>query len=148
MLNSLLANHRFAAITFGADSLRWVWQSQDAAGLEDARYVSLGMVDLMRATHHLGRGFGRVAAGLVSELSADASPSEQQFLKEHRAALLDLILKSSGDGSFDAQVEVDPTASTVSVVASASTLDEVLPMAWIGNATIGLVGWFMFAGGG
>ena len=140
LLEGFLTKHRFASLSLGKKGLRWAWQTDDVSQVDDARRVSEGLLDLLRASHLLLRGFGRVSTGLATELLREASPRERNVILNHHESLLQLLFNSTGDGHFEAQAVVDRANATVRVEARGQNLHEVFPSLWLSHAALALVG--------
>lgn len=144
LLADILLGHSYAELAMTHKGVSWTWIATESAGYDRAKLASEGMIDLMRAGHHLARGSVRL---LLAGMASYADQSEViALLLQHQEAVLDLALQHTGDGNFTARVQGRERDRTVTVTASARRLSEVIPIgALVPLAGAGAAFWMLDA---
>ena len=109
-----------------AGRVGWRLEAADAAGVEAVERASSGVVSMLRAAHHVARG--AVDLLIAALPSRGRSGATLKLLYQHRSALRDAVQRSTGDGRFKVRATVDRQRKTVTVVARAKRLGEILPV--------------------
>ncbi len=121
----LMTGHDFMAVAMAHDGVSWTYRARDVQGFESAALASDGVIELMRASHHVTRGLAElVLAGLGAYAKFDKNIAE---VVKRRADILQVVFSLSGDGNFQASVDASAADKTVTVKATGKTLSEVLP---------------------
>lgn len=145
-LSDLLSGHRFAAFTMHDKGISWLYQAKSASGVETAKMASIGLLQLMRATHFGSRGLANIFFAAVD--SYRATSKELDAIIRAKSDLMQLVDEFVGDGKFQERVDVDARSRTVTVSATGRSLSDVFPVAGMAPlAAAGTAFWFMSRGG-
>jgi hypothetical protein len=129
----LLSGHEFLGLAIHRRGLRWTWVAPELAGVAAAKMASEGILELLRAGQLGTRGLVRLV--LVS-LRSYGGEEIAAGIVAHTDKLLKLIVDNTGDGRFEAKIDVRPKDRTVDVRATAASFKQVLPL----GAVLPLIG--------
>ena len=137
-LGGVFAGHELLSIGLHRKGVSWTWVSPDLAGVELAQQASEGLIELFRAGHLGIRGLTRL-------LMVGLRASDDEFARAvaaHADAILKLILDNTGDGRFDANIDVRKKDRAVVVKATGASFSKVFPFAVL--VPMGAASWFLF----
>ena len=136
-ITDVVTRHKFATFSVHRDGIGWTWGDSNKVGLDNMAMMSEGVIDLMRAAQIAPRGMAKVLLGAIDSYKGDKRVDE---IIRRKADVLKIVQAYSGDGTFKAQVDKDPTRLRLTVRATGKTLSEVVPAgAMIPLALVGLM---------
>ncbi|MBT9559600.1 MAG: hypothetical protein IV100_26455 [Myxococcales bacterium] len=138
-LGGVFAGHELLTVGLHRKGISWTWVAPDLAGTEIAQQASEGLVELFRAGHLGIRGLTRL---LLAGLRA-SDDELARAIAAHSEAILKLILDNTGDGRFDAKIDVKKKDRTVLVKATGPSFSKVFPFAVL--VPMGAASWFLFS---